>query len=80
MQVKVTRYETVTKELPFETQTVEDADLDFGKTETVQAGQSGSEQVTSEIVTVDGAVVSCQAVDVQLCRPLCRRSSTGAHG
>lgn len=66
LQVKVTRYETVTKELPFETQTVEDADLDFGKTETVQAGQSGSEQVTSEIVTVDGAVVSCQAVDVQL--------------
>ena len=66
LQVKVTRYETVTKELPFETQTVEDADLDFGKTEAVQAGQSGSEQVTSEIVTVDGAVVSCQAVDVQL--------------
>ena len=66
LQVKVTRYETVTKELPFETQTVEDADLDFGKTETVQTGQSGSEQVTSEIVTVDGAVVSCQAVDVQL--------------
>lgn len=66
LQVKVTRYETVTKELPFETQTVEDADLDFGKTETVQAGQSGSEQVTSEIVTVDGAVVSCRAVDVQL--------------
>ena len=66
LQVKVTRYETVTKELPFETQTVEDADLDFGKTKTVQTGQSGSEQVTSEIVTVDGAVVSCQAVDVQL--------------
>lgn len=66
LQVKVTRYETVTKELPFETQTVEDADLDFGKAKTVQAGQSGSEQVTSEIVTVDGAVVSCQAVDVQL--------------
>ena len=40
LQVKTTRYETVTKELPFETQTVEDDDLDFGRTETVQAGQT----------------------------------------
>lgn len=66
LQVKVTWYETVTKELPFETQTVEDPALDFGKAETVQAGQNGREQVTSEIVTVDGSVVSTQAVDVQL--------------
>ena len=80
LQVKVTRYETVTKELPFETQTVEDADLDFGKTETVQAGQSGREQVTSEIVTVDGAVVSCQAVDVQLLQAPVPESFTGAYG
>ena len=47
LQVKAVRYETVTRELPFETQTIEDAGLDFGKTETVQAGQNGSELVTS---------------------------------
>ena len=60
------RYETVTRELPFETQTIEDAGLDFGKTETVQAGQNGSELVTSEITTVAGEVVSTRVVDVQL--------------
>ena len=69
LQVKVTRYETVTKELPFETQTVEDADLDFGKTETAQTGQNGSEQVTSEITTINGEVVNTRVVDVQLLQP-----------
>ena len=54
------------QELPFETQTIEDAGLDFGKTETVQAGQNGSELVTSEITTVAGEVVSTRVVDVQL--------------
>lgn len=66
LQVKTVRYETVTRELPFETQTIEDAGLDFGKTETVQAGQNGSELVTSEITTVAGEVVSTRVVDVQL--------------
>ena len=66
LQVKAVRYETVTRELPFETQTIEDAGLDFGKTETVQAGQNGSELVTSEITTVAGEVVSTRVVDVQL--------------
>ena len=66
LQVKAVRYETVTRELSFETQTIEDAGLDFGKTETVQAGQNGSELVTSEITTVAGEVVSTRVVDVQL--------------
>ena len=66
LQVKAVRYETVTRELPFETQTIEDAGLDFGKTQTVQAGQNGSELVTSEITTVAGEVVSTRVVDVQL--------------
>ena len=66
LQVKAVRYKTVTRELPFETQTIEDAGLDFGKTETVQAGQNGSELVTSEITTVAGEVVSTRVVDVQL--------------
>lgn len=66
LQVEVIRYETSVREIPFETQTVEDDSLDFGKTETVQTGQNGTEQVTSEVVTVDGAVVSRRAVDVQL--------------
>lgn len=66
LQVKVVRYETVTRELPFETQTVEDAALDFGKTETAQAGQNGSELVTSEVTTVNGEVVNTRVVDVQL--------------
>ena len=69
LQVKVVRYETVTKALPFETQTVEDSALDFGKTETVQNGQDGAEQVTSEITEIDGTVVAVQAVDVQLLQP-----------
>lgn len=66
LQVKVVRHESVTKALPYPTEVVEDADLDFGKTETVQAGQNGAELVTSEITEVDGAVVSAQVVDVQL--------------
>ena len=61
LQVKVTRYETVTKELPFETQTVEDADLDFGKTKTARSS-------------------AARPWTCSFCRPLCRRSSTGAYG
>ena len=66
LQVAVIRYETATQEISFETQTVEDDSLDFGKTETVQTGRNGTEQVTSEVITVDGAVVSRRTVDVQL--------------
>ena len=60
------RYETVTRSCRLRPRPVEDAGLDFGKTETVQAGQNGSELVTSEITTVAGEVVSTRVVDVQL--------------
>ena len=65
LQVKVSWQETSTEVIPYEVQTVEDANLDFGKTETVQTGQDGSQQLTTEVTAIDGEVVSRQVVAVQ---------------
>ena len=66
LQVQSRGYETTEQPVPYETQTVEDPDLDFGRTETVQAGQEGVEQVTRELTYLDGTLTDSQVVDVQL--------------
>lgn len=66
LQVKVIESVTETQEIAYDTQTQEDSELDFGKSETVQAGVPGSEAVTRELTYLNGTLVDDQVVDVQV--------------
>ena len=64
LRVQIRRRERYEQALAYETQTVEDDTLDFGKSETVQAGVPGSETVTYEVVYEDGVEVDSRVLDV----------------
>ena len=64
LQVQVIRRERYSQEVPYDTQTIEDDTLDFGTTETVQAGVPGQETVTYEVVYENGAEVDSRVIDV----------------
>ena len=64
LRVQICRREQYEQELAYDTQTVEDDTLDFGKTETVQTGVPGRETVIYEIVYEDGAEVDSRVLDV----------------
>ena len=64
LRVQIRRRERYEQALVYETQTVEDDTLDFGKSETVQTGVPGSEVVTYEVVYEDGAEVDSRVLDV----------------
>ncbi len=66
LQVKVSESVTETQEIPYDTQTQEDSELDFGKSETVQQGVPGSEAVTRELTYLNGTLIDDQVVDVQV--------------
>ena len=66
LQVKVSESVTETQEIPYDTQTQEDSELDFGKSETVQQGVPGSEAVTRELTYINGTLIDDQVVDVQV--------------
>ncbi|EFB77034.1 peptidoglycan DD-metalloendopeptidase family protein [Subdoligranulum variabile] len=66
LQVKVSERITETQEIPYDTETQEDSELDFGKSETVQEGVPGSEAVTRELTYINGTLVDDQVVDVQV--------------
>lgn len=66
LQVKVSESVTETQEIPYDTQTQEDSELDFGKSETVQQGVPGSEAVTRELTHINGTLIDDQVVDVQV--------------
>ena len=65
-QVQVRRTVTDIQEVSYDTEVQEDDSLDFGKSETVQAGVPGSEAVTRELTYVNGELTDDQVVDVQL--------------
>ena len=66
LQVQVVQQTEEWQEIPYTTETQEDPSLDFGKSETVQAGVPGSEAVTRELTYVNGELTDDQVVDVQL--------------
>ena len=66
LQVKVSERVTETREIAYDTETQEDSELDFGKSETVQQGVAGSEAVTRELTYLNGALIDDQVVDVQV--------------
>lgn len=66
LQVKVSERVTETQEIPYDTETQEDSELDFGKSETVQEGVPGSEAVTRELTYINGTLIDDQVVDVQV--------------
>lgn len=66
LQVKVSERVTETQEIAYDTETQEDSELDFGKSETVQEGVPGSEAVTRELTYLNGTLMDDQVVDVQV--------------
>lgn len=66
LQIKVSERVTETQEIPYDTETQEDSELDFGKSETAQEGVAGSEAVTRELTYINGALIDDQVVDVQV--------------
>lgn len=66
LQVKVTQSVTNVQEIPYDTETQEDSELDFGKSETVQEGVPGSEAVTRELTYINGELIDDQVVNVQV--------------
>lgn len=66
LQVKVTQSVTDVQEIPYDTETQEDSELDFGKSETAQAGVPGSEAVTRELTYINGELIDDQVVNVQV--------------
>lgn len=66
LQVKVSERITETQEIPYDTETQEDSELDFGKSETVQEGAPGSEAITRELTYINGTLIDDQVVDVQV--------------
>lgn len=66
LQVQVTQSVTDVQEIPYDTETQEDNELDFGKSETVQEGVAGSEAVTRELTYINGELIDDQVVNVQV--------------
>lgn len=66
LQVKVTQSVTNVQEIPYDTETQEDSELDFGKSETVQEGVPGSEAVTRDLTYINGELIDDQVVNVQV--------------
>ena len=66
LQVQVVQQTEEWQEIPYPTETQEDPSLDFGKSETVQAGVPGSQRLTHELTWIDGALVDDQIVAVQV--------------
>lgn len=66
LKVKEVVRSTYTAPIPFETQTSDSDEYDFGKIVTVQEGVDGVEQVTQEVTYVDGVETAREAVDVQV--------------
>lgn len=64
LQVQVTQRVTESAEIPFDTQTQEDSNLDFGKSETLQQGMPGSEVITRELTYLNGQQIDDQVVDI----------------
>ncbi len=66
LSVKVTREETYTESIPYETETTEDSSQYEGYTKTVQEGQNGTQQVTASVEYVDGYETSRTVVSTEV--------------
>lgn len=64
LQVQVIRRESITQEVPYDTQTIEDDTLDFGTAVTVPAGVPGQETVTYEVRCENDVPIDRRVVDV----------------
>ena len=69
LKVKAVLRETVPEDIPFETQTTESDEYDFGKIVTLQQGQLGAQKVTREYIYIDGALNDVQVVNIEVTQP-----------
>ena len=64
--VQVTRTVVETQEIGYDTLTQEDPDMDFGKSETIQAGVPGSQTVTHRLLYESGVLIDDRVVAVEV--------------
>ena len=64
--VQVTRTAVETQEIGYDTLTQEDPDMDFGKSETIQAGVPGSQTVTHRLLYENSVLIDDQVVAVEV--------------
>ena len=64
--VQVTRTVVETQEIGYDTLTQEDPDMDFGKSETIQAGVPGSQTVTHRLLYENGVLIDDRVVAVEV--------------
>ena len=64
--VRVSRTTTETQEIPYDTQIQEDPDMDFGKSETIQAGVPGSQMLVHQLLYENDTLIDDQVVSVEV--------------
>lgn len=65
LKVEVIERQTYTVEIPFDTVTSESDEYDFGKTVVDSPGENGIQELTQDVVYVDGAVTETNIVKVE---------------
>ncbi|MBM7095390.1 M23 family metallopeptidase [Bacillus sp. H-16] len=63
LHVVVEKVKKESKEIPYETKTEEDSDMDKGKTEVKQSGEEGEKVVEKKIISENGSTVSTETVE-----------------
>lgn len=66
LQIKEVLRSTYTEPIPFDTQTSESDEYDFGKTVVVQEGADGTEEITRETTYIDGVESSSEVVNYKV--------------
>ena len=66
LQIKEVVRSTYTEPIPFDTQTSESDEYDFGKTVVVQEGADGTEEITRETTYIDGVESSSEVVNYKV--------------
>lgn len=64
--VQVSRTTTETQEIPYDTQIQEDPNMDFGKSETIQAGVPGSQMLVHQLLYENDALIDDQVFSVEV--------------
>ncbi len=66
LKVKVITRRTYTEAIPYQTEKRTSNEYDFGKKVTLQAGQTGEQEVTQDITYIDGAIADTQIVNINV--------------
>lgn len=80
LKVKVIQRESYTVEVPYDTVTTESDEYDFGETVVTSAGENGVQELTQDLVYVDGVVTEVNVVKVETLKdPVTEYVTKGTH-